>query len=538
MPRSSPLARTLTDLVSALGSGLAELLEGRGSTEVDDITLAEAAVGVLGVPGDILLGVGIVDADSARSLVTTAAERGVAAVALRWSLASRGEVRAAAREGGTPLVAVSDDASWAHVAWLLREVLDRSAGDRETSLVADELFTLADACAALLGGAPVTIEDTSSRVLAYSGAADLTDPVRVTTIIGRRVPAAAVAALRARGVFRHLVRSSEPLFLPAARDGSLRARLVVPVRAGEEWVGSIWAIVDAPPPAHLLRPLRETAALVALHLLRLRSESDLTRRLVADQLQAALSGEATAASAVLPPPPWRVVVLGGDPSAPSVQARQALWESICRRASWQRPTLISVDDEIVAIVVDRPETAGHPSPGTWSWLRRLVEQVSASGPWAWAAAGPAVTTPVELGTSLTTAREVVRLRTTTAARNPTLGGPTSLRAVSTVEEEWAGLVVARAVEAVSVGSHASGSGVDTDEVGPVADGTALDRSLAATLLAWLDHAGDLRASAARLHVHPNTVRYRLGRVRAELGVDLTDPTVRLALTLQLRAALT
>ena len=58
----------------------------------------------------------------------------------------------------------------------------------------------------------------------------------------------------------------------------------------------------------------------------------------------------------------------------------------------------------------------------------------------------------------------------------------------------------------------------------------------ATLAAWLDHPGEPALAARSLHVHPNTLRYRMGRITAlpELeGVDLGDPQARLALRLQL-----
>jgi hypothetical protein len=41
-----------------------------------------------------------------------------------------------------------------------------------------------------------------------------------------------------------------------------------------------------------------------------------------------------------------------------------------------------------------------------------------------------------------------------------------------------------------------------------------------TVLAVLDHDQDVRATAAELHVHPNTVRYRLNRFRELTGLDL------------------
>jgi hypothetical protein len=59
--------------------------------------------------------------------------------------------------------------------------------------------------------------------------------------------------------------------------------------------------------------------------------------------------------------------------------------------------------------------------------------------------------------------------------------------------------------------------------------------LTATLAAWLAAQGRLQAVAERLHVHPQTVRYRLGRLRELFGDALDDPQRRFELELALRA---
>jgi hypothetical protein len=57
-----------------------------------------------------------------------------------------------------------------------------------------------------------------------------------------------------------------------------------------------------------------------------------------------------------------------------------------------------------------------------------------------------------------------------------------------------------------------------------------------TLRAWLDAHGDVTATAAALHVHPQTVRYRLAGLRDAFGDALDDPLRRLEITLALRAS--
>jgi hypothetical protein len=62
------------------------------------------------------------------------------------------------------------------------------------------------------------------------------------------------------------------------------------------------------------------------------------------------------------------------------------------------------------------------------------------------------------------------------------------------------------------------------------------RRLSDTLLAWLRHQGSITAAAEELIVHPQTVRYRLGRLRELFGDVLDDPDMRFELELVLRAA--
>ncbi len=54
-----------------------------------------------------------------------------------------------------------------------------------------------------------------------------------------------------------------------------------------------------------------------------------------------------------------------------------------------------------------------------------------------------------------------------------------------------------------------------------------------TLRSWLRHMGDRKAMAEELHVHPQTVRYRMGRLQELFGDSLDDPAVRARLMLAL-----
>ncbi len=59
--------------------------------------------------------------------------------------------------------------------------------------------------------------------------------------------------------------------------------------------------------------------------------------------------------------------------------------------------------------------------------------------------------------------------------------------------------------------------------------------LAETLLAWLQNAGNAKEVARRLHIHPQTVRYRVRQLDELFGEVLHDPDIRFGLEIALRA---
>jgi hypothetical protein len=69
---------------------------------------------------------------------------------------------------------------------------------------------------------------------------------------------------------------------------------------------------------------------------------------------------------------------------------------------------------------------------------------------------------------------------------------------------------------------------------PLASLPAATRArLAETLRSWLMNMGNRKAVAEELHIHPQTVRYRLGQLRESFGSALEQPATRAALLLAL-----
>jgi hypothetical protein len=62
---------------------------------------------------------------------------------------------------------------------------------------------------------------------------------------------------------------------------------------------------------------------------------------------------------------------------------------------------------------------------------------------------------------------------------------------------------------------------------------AVRKRLCETLTSWLRHMGDRQAVAADLHIHPQTVRYRMAQLHELFGPALDDPDSRARMTLAL-----
>src|SRR5690606_23914851 len=60
--------------------------------------------------------------------------------------------------------------------------------------------------------------------------------------------------------------------------------------------------------------------------------------------------------------------------------------------------------------------------------------------------------------------------------------------------------------------------------------------LARSLLSYLEAFGDVRVASDRLHIHPNTLRYRVRRCGELTGIDFQEPAERLNAHLQLLLA--
>jgi hypothetical protein len=338
--------------------------------------------------------------------------------------------------------------------------------------------------------------------------------------------------------------SADPFFLPAGATPDLGARFVLPVRAGGEWLGSIWCAVSAPPEARVVADLVTMASAVALHLLDLRVQSDLTRRVWLDRLRQALLDPGAEAGAWLAAGPWRVVALLGSPTAATELGGEPD----------DSPAAPAVGPGGIGRSVDgRPPPPRVGAAGDRRYRRPSFRDRHRHRPpircldVLQLGAAPPPEPAGHLGLATVGGRGVSRTREPRGdhrghARR-SRGRPHSLprrgRGDSAIAERprnhnCCGRGLLGSAGRVARGARAGRRLAPGSTRGPRRrshDGG--ERSAYALGLARPP--GSPRRAAEALGVHVNTIRYRMDRIAPLLAVDLADPEIRLALRLALRA---
>jgi PucR C-terminal helix-turn-helix domain len=155
--------------------------------------------------------------------------------------------------------------------------------------------------------------------------------------------------------------------------------------------------------------------------------------------------------------------------------------------------------------------SGAASPSRAAELRRATESVTS-------ALGPAVPRR-ELGSSWTLAKAALR-----AAEAGVLAGPGPML----VEDHLAELLI---FESAGLADRLA-----ERRLAPLTELTPAGRTrMEETALAFVQHGGNAAAMARALHLHPQTIRYRLTRLRELFGDQLDDPDARFELELALRS---
>jgi hypothetical protein len=479
--------------------------------------------------GDLLLAVGVPPASAqGMTLLQQAARHGAVAVAFKASEDLDLLATSADRAGVAALV-VPSGLAWDDLHGMLRTVI-ATAVESPTLGVGSplggeplsDLFSLANAAAANLGGL-VVLHDHRMQVVAFSTLDAPTDELATTSILRRMPPDWFLAWLESSGNLRRLLSDDDCLRLEPP-DAS--PRLMRAVRADREILGWVSVIVaDGASPDEAI--LAEAARVAALELVRLRGAEDVDRRLRTEILLGVLAGRSSVGllagriGSAADRPAWLVALAPerrrphDHPTATEVTCRRLADVCALRAEALERRSAVAVDGDTLYLLI--PGSASRHS--VQELVRHVVDH---------AASRLAVQVSGAFG-------EVARLDGLRIAR---ADADRALRR----QAEQGRVEVAAWDEfcASSVLEELADYAAQHQRLlrGPIATLAELDRNGRGgqlhTLRVFLDCSGDFTAASAQLHVHRNTLRYRIQRITEATGLDLSDPTERLVAELQLR----
>ncbi|MFD6063198.1 PucR-like helix-turn-helix protein [Rhodococcus wratislaviensis] len=445
------------------------------------------------------------------------------------------ELRAASSRHDVPVLVVGDDADWTRLIAMARTAVAGAAVDSVSGVRLGDLFAFANAVASIANGA-ASIVDPSGRILGYSTVPGqpIDDLRRETTLtLQERTPPALDAD------FKVVYASTDALFVQS--PSGIRDRLALAVRAGGELLGSIWIIDPGGERRQsALDALDRLAPLAGLHMLHARSASDFTERRNADLMRTLMDDPAQASFAAAQlglefTDGFAIAAFAlthpntGSLDAMREQHRLLQLVTVTCNVQFRSAYSALIDSVVYALLPCAGESprAAH---------RRVIRDIGSyattiSAHPVVAAVGGIAEQIGELPRSRTEAVRTLQYlmhQQSVTRENPTLHPP----AAAVFEDYWTELNL------LEIGTYIAEKHLGRFDVIDAirAYDAAHHTDFLITLRAYFDSNASVSTAADRMHVHGNTIRYRITRVAEEFGIDFDNPTTRLWLWLRLVSA--
>jgi DNA-binding PucR family transcriptional regulator len=530
--------------------------------QVDNVVIVDPEDRSEARPGDLVLLIGV-RGTAARRMIRALAEQGATAVAVKSSAHTPPEdvlpppagtrpgralraggvdemrgLRTEAQDAGIALLSVRPEVRWDQLQSVCQSIVD----DARLNVAADvgesggDLFSMAQTIAQITRGL-VAIEDSASRVLAYSSGSEV-DELRRLSVLGRQGPEPYLALLREWGVFAKLRSGEEVVRIDEHPELGIRRRLAVGIHAGRQPLGTIWVQEGSEPLAeHAEEALLGAARTTALQMIRQRTQASAGLRLREDLLSSLLEGRIDAsalADTVQVHADRGALVVAfllteGDvedrPDRPEreLRRRQLIDLVSVHTAAYRRSSLVTeLGGRVYVLLPDLARSRDGWRGVEQSVLALTRKTVAAAraalGLEVQAAVGSRVESLARVPDSRAEADRVLDAMSRDLDRD--VATISDVRSRVLISETLAQLRADPSLRDPRVSRL-----VEYDRAGGA--------DLVHSLLAYLEAFGDARAAAERLHIHPNTLRYRVRRAAAVSGIDLSDPGERLFTQLQL-----
>lgn len=429
------------------------------------------------------------------------------------------------------VMVLRDTTSWAHFAATARSAIAGAAIDAVSGTRLGDVFAFANVVAGMTGGA-TSIVDATGAVVSYSTLpGQPIDDLRRETTLALHEPTSPTLDAEYQAVY-----ATDRAVMVESHDDQ-KARLAIAARAGGELLGSIWVIDPGDTRrAPALDALERLAPLAGLHILHARTAADFAERRNADLIRTLLAGSGHASFAAaqlgLGPAFTRgfavaafTIVHPRPGTVDAVREQQRLRKFVAVTCTLQfHSSYDALIDGIVFAIL--PCTGESPAAGHRRLLVNVGSQTSLSAYRVAAAAGSMVVGVDDVAQSRAEAVATLKLL---VRRVEDGAGASSTPLVALYDDCGIELALQQIGDFIA-DNHLDGLDV-LDEIR--AHDAAHDTDFAITLRTFLDMNGNVARAATQLHVHGNTVRYRIARLTHDFDLDLDQPATRLWLWLRL-----
>lgn len=384
-----------------------------------------------------------------------------------------------------------------------------------------DIDELADAIAELVRN-PITIEDSDHKLLAYSSHGESTDKARWSTIMGRRVPEKVLTRLWKDGVFQQLLSHDEPVHIPAKDEVGLGNRVAIAIRKGTEVLGYIWA-------QEVMRPfttdddeiLKQAARAAVPRLVqrqgKRKAEEQRRKEFFWELLlgnhnsESAIKRKAESLSLVLPSP-YLICMI----EASGLHLEQFLYPLLMRdKLLWV------LDGTQLILFMGLPPVASKEGITLPRYVEQFLhESLSKLGNQMIAGYGQSYQGHKEIVKSYREAQQVLQVKRIFPQETNSIQGFQQLGIYRFLLQlkKWndaEGYISERLMKLRQY---------DREN----------QTNLLETLETFLDLAGRVNQTAKRLHIHINTLSYRLRRIEEILEIDLDDQNQRTSLYVDMK----
>ncbi|WLR51363.1 PucR family transcriptional regulator [Bacillus tianshenii] len=376
---------------------------------------------------------------------------------------------------------------------------------------------------------PITIEDANHRLLAYSMHDDRTDSARISTIIGRRVPEKVINTLWKDGIIPALNKQDEPVRVHSISDIGLGDRVAIAIRKKQQVLGYIWALeVDRKLTDDDYTLLQQAATSAKNQLMQLQIRREKQEENYQEFFWQILTGHVDSETEaikqferlqVTPPPSFAVVVLQFTDVIRQKSEKQI--EYLLKTTQKVNVVFYTIDQNELVLLVS-PKLPEQPYEAIDTFINTFIVQMNerfsvkniAGG------CGTIYENLQKVSNSYQEANSVLKIKSRFPKEIESIYNYQSLGIYQFLD------VIYEKRVAEKFENKTIKQLKDYDQ--------KHNSSLLETLEAYLDEDSNINRAAKSLHIHVNTMNYRLKRI-AEIGeLDLKDPNQKTTLYIDLK----